>query len=197
MAELVPAPFPDLVTRLYAESQTNDSVFALPKKKWYIPDPADPDLSVKFHRQTAGNASGPAAGPQTQMAQNLLLSYAAGGRILELKTVQINDRLKIPRPCIDVTNIGYNVEWSQELLVEQSLREYVAGVMLIGIFRHDPLFAGTSLLGPHGDVIYDLSVGYDLDGIRSEKVQKFLDGMRDASSEISKLRSPIPPQVTL
>jgi putative selenate reductase len=124
------------------------------------------------------------------MAQNLLLSYAAGGRILELKTVQINDRLKIPRPCIDVTNIGYNVEWSQELLVEQSLREYVAGMMLIEIFRHDPLFASVD----PGAVIYDLSVGYDLEGIRSDKVQRFLDGMRDAKSEISILRSQIPPQ---
>jgi putative selenate reductase len=89
------------------------------------------------------------------MAQNLWLSYAAGGRILELKTVQVNDRLKIPRPCIDVTNIGYNVEWSQELLVEQSLREYVAGMMLIEIFRHDPMFAGR-VAGPPA-VIYDLA----------------------------------------
>ena len=98
MAELVPQPIADLITRLYNEARTNDSVFALPRKKWYLPDPSEPDLTVKFHTQRAGNASGPAAGPQTQMAQNLLLSYAAGGRILELKTVQINDRLKIPRP---------------------------------------------------------------------------------------------------
>src|SRR5437667_12806111 len=151
MAELVPAPFADLVTRLYAETRTNDAAFALPRKKWYVPDPAsEPDMTVKFHRQTAGNASGPAAGPQTQMAQNLWLSYAAGGRILELKTVQVNDRLKIPRPCIDVTNIGYNVEWSQELRVEQSLREYVAGMMLIEIFRHDPFFTAAQSAAPGG-----------------------------------------------
>src|SRR5881394_901541 len=166
MAELVPQPFADLITRLYAETRTNDAAFALPRKKLYVPDPSEPDLTVQFHGQRAGNASGPAAGPQTQMAQNLWLSYAAGGRILELKTVQVNDRLVIPRPCIDMANIGYNVEWSQELLVEDSLREYVAGMMLIEIFRHDPYFAGEALLGPHGDVIYDLSVGYDLEGIR-------------------------------
>ena len=193
MAELVPQPFADLVTRLYAETRTNESAFALPRKKWYLPDPSEADLTVQFHGQRAGNASGPAAGPQTQMAQNLWLSYAAGGRILELKTVQVNDRLKIPRPCIDVTNIGYNVEWSQELLVEQSLREYVAGMMLIEIFRNDPFFTGgDALLGPHGQVIYDLSVGYDLEGIRSAKVQAFLDGMRDATEQISNLRSQIP-----
>ena len=161
------------------------------------PRPDQPDLSVQFHSQRAGNPSGPAAGPQTQMAQNLLLSYAAGGRILELKTVQINDRLQIPRPCIDMTNIGYNVEWSQELLVEQSLQEYVAGSMLIEIFRRDPVFAGQSLAGAAGDVIYDLSVGYDLAGIKSDKVQHFLDGMRDAKASIARLRDEIPSKFNL
>jgi putative selenate reductase len=178
MAELVPASFADLVRRLYAEPRVNQSLFALPKKKWYLPDASEPDMTVRFHDSLAGNPSGTAAGPQTQMAQNLLLSYAAGGRILELKTVQINDRLTIPRPCIDMTTIGYNVEWSQELLVEQSLREYVAGMMLIEIFRRDPAFAGQSLTGAAGEVIYDMSVGYDLAGIRSEKIQRFFDGMR-------------------
>jgi putative selenate reductase len=191
MSELVPVPFVDLVTRLYDEVRTQDAVWELPRKKWHIPDPSQPDISVQFHGRRAGNASGPAAGPQTQMAQNLVLSYAAGGRILELKTVQINDRLQIPRPCIDMANIGYNVEWSQELLVEQSLREYVAGSMLIKIMQSDPLF------GLSGDVIYDLSVGYDLAGIKSDKVQRFLDGMRDASSDIAKLREQIPSRFKL
>src|SRR5436190_23477769 len=181
MAELVPTPFKDLVTRLYAEPRVQESLFGLPKKKWHIPQASDPDCSVSFHGQLAGNASGPAAGPHTQMAQNLLLSYAAGSRILELKTVQVNDRLKIGRPCIDMTNVGYNIEWSQELLVEQSLREYVAGMMLIEIMRRDPQFAGDAWAGKPGEIIYDMSVGYDLAGIRSAKVQSFLDGMRDSS----------------
>ena len=45
--------------------------------------------------------------------------------------VQLNDALVIPRPCIDATTVGYNVEWSQELRLEDSLREYVAGSMLL------------------------------------------------------------------
>ncbi len=87
----------------------------------------DADLSVRFHDRVAGNPSGPASGPQTQMAQNLVLSWLAGGRIMELKTVQVNDELKISRPCIDATNVGYNVEWSQELRVPDSLDQYVQG----------------------------------------------------------------------
>ncbi len=92
--------------------------------------------------------SGPASGPQTQMAQNLVLSWLAGGRIMELKTVQVNDELKISRPCIDATNVGYNVEWSQELRVADSLDQYVQGAMLIHMLRHAPEVFGN----PFGDV---------------------------------------------
>ena len=81
MAELNPAGFSDLVSQLYAEAAVQGAVFGLPRKKWHLPKPGDADLSVLFHGRTAGNPSGPASGPHTQMAQNLLLSYAAGGRV--------------------------------------------------------------------------------------------------------------------
>ena len=61
--------------------------------------------------------------------------WLCGCRILELKTVQILDELEIPRPCIDMETIRYNVEWSQELKLEQSLHEYVKGAMLIEILK--------------------------------------------------------------
>jgi len=192
MSELVPAPFADLVTRLLEEPARQDRLFELDRRRWYLPDPGGPDLSVAFHGTRAGNPSGPAAGPHTQMAQNLLLSYIAGGRILELKTVQINDRLTIPRPCIDMTNVGYNVEWSQELLVEQSLREYVAGSMLIEIFRASRDLTGGRLDGTAGECVLDISVGYDLAGIRGDKIRGFLEGMRHAGPIVESLRREIP-----
>jgi putative selenate reductase len=192
MAELVPAPFADLVARLCLEPQLQDSLFELPRRKWYLPSAADPDLSVWFHHARVGNPVGPAAGPHTQMAQNLLLSYVAGSRVLELKTVQIDDRLTIPRPCIDMTNVGYNVEWSQELLVDDSVREYVAGAMLIEMFRRSESLTGGRLDGGAGDWVFDLSVGYDLAGITSGKVCRFLDEMRNAGKWVDHFRTEIP-----
>ncbi|MFT3786897.1 MAG: hypothetical protein QM770_12140 [Tepidisphaeraceae bacterium] len=197
MSELVPAPIEALLARLYAETRANDAAFTLPRSKWFVPSADGPDLSARFHGRRVGNPSGPAAGPHTQMAQNLLLSYLAGGRVLELKTVQVNDRLTIPRPCIDMTTVGYNVEWSQELLVEQSAREYVAGMMLIEVLRRNARFAGTGWQGIAGDVLFDMSVGYDLAGIRGAKIQRFLDTMRDASTVIDALRSRIPAEFAL
>lgn len=194
MAELIPAPFPDLVTRLHLEPQRQDAIFELPRRKWFLPRPDLPDMSVTFHGKSAGNPVGPAAGPHTQMAQNLLLSYVAGGRILELKTVQINDTLTIGRPCIDLTNVGYNIEWSQELLVHDSIREYVAGAMLIDMFRRSHELTNATVDGKPGDYILDLSVGYDLKGIQSPKVRGFLDTMRNAGPIVEKLRAEIPQQ---
>ena len=194
MAELVPAPFDDLVTRLFREPELQDTLFELPRRRWYVPPPNGPDLAVRFHGHRAGNPVGPAAGPHTQMAQNILLSYVAGARILELKTVQVDDHLTIPRPCIDMTNIGYNVEWSQELRVDDSLREYVAGAMLIEMFRHCCNFSRGRFDNPAGEVIYDISVGYDLAGIRSDKVRRFLDGVREAGRIVEGLRAEIPPK---
>ena len=165
MVDLFCTPFAELIQRMRLEFANQQSIFDLPVRKWYLPsiEAGSPDLSVRFHEWTAGNASGPASGPQTQMAQNLVLSWLAGGRIMELKTVQVNDELKISRPCIDATNIGYNVEWSQELRVSDSLDQYVQGAMLIHMLRHAPPvfgrpFGEVSLAGTSGEPIYDLSL---------------------------------------
>jgi putative selenate reductase len=173
---------------MFRELERNESIFDLPARK-FVRGVGDLDLSVRFHDQRASCPLGPAAGPQTQMAQNIVLSWLAGSRILELKTVQVRDRLTIPRPCIDMRNVGYNAEWSQELLVEESLREYVKAAMLVEMLRHDERFG---LAPSFGDVVYDMSVGYDLEGIRSDKVSRFIEGMLDARPVIDELRREIP-----
>ena len=196
MVDLFCTPFTDMLDRMQQEFSTQQSIYDLPRTKWYLPR-SDIDLSVRFHDMVAANAVGPASGPQTQMAQNLVLSWLAGGRIMELKTVQINDRLEIGRPCIDATNVGYNIEWSQELLVHESLDQYVQGAMLIHALAHAPEVFGNpfddfDLRGAAAGTIYDISIGYDLAGIRSDKVTGFMRDMIDASASVERLRGEIP-----
>jgi putative selenate reductase len=190
LADLIPAPFPVLLRRMVRELQREEKVFDLPARKFWTGAP-DLDTGVRFHGRTAANPLGPAAGPQDQMAQNVVLAWLAGSRILELKTVQINDRLAIPRPCIDATNVGYNVEWSQELALAESLREYVKGSMLVDVLRHGGILAGRVPLAKQ-DTILDMSVGYDLAGIRSPQVRAWIAGMKDARGEVERLRAEIP-----
>lgn len=188
MAELRPYPFAALIRRMLHELAESDGVFDLPKRTFFRGESAS-DLSVSFHGSRAATPLGPAAGPQTQMAQNLLLSWLSGCRIMELKTVQVNDRLEIPRPCIDMQTIGYNVEWSQELRLAESLEEYVKGSMLIEILQAS---GGLELAPGLGDFVFDMSVGYDLAGIQSEPVERFIDGMKDCSEVVERLRKQIP-----
>ena len=169
-------------------------MFDLPARSFWRGTP-DLDLSVLFHGHRAANPLGPAAGPQTQMAQNIALAWLAGARILELKTVQIDDRLTIPRPCIDAQNVVYNVEWSQELRLEESLREYVKGSMLVDVLRQAGALGSGSPPG-WDDTVFDMSVGYDLEGIRSPQIRAWIDAMKDARAHVDALRREIPPELS-
>ena len=187
MAELRPYPFASLIRRMFGELEQHDAIFDLPARRFVLG--SELDTSVQFHDQVAATPFGPAAGPQTQMAQNLVLSWLAGGRIMELKTVQIMDELEIPRPCIDMETIGFNVEWSQELKLQESLEEYVKGAMLIEMLRAS---GKIELSDGFERLVFDMSVGYDLKGIRSAPVQAFMAGMRDCSELVERFRQEIP-----
>jgi putative selenate reductase len=187
MSELVPIPLPLLLRRAFLEYEREGKIFDLPKAKFFRGLPGL-DTSVRFHGHAASTPLGPAAGPHDQLMQNIVLSWLGGSRIIELKTVQILDELKIPRPCIDIINVGYNVEWSQELRLEQSLREYVGAAMFIEILKSSKLL-GEDFPGDGGDTIFDMSVGYDLKGISSPRVRAWMERMKDSTAIVNELRS--------
>lgn len=195
---LRPIPFPILLTRLVRELEAlsehrGASVFELPARR--IWQPAGLDISITHHGRVASTPFGPAAGPHTQLAQNFVPAWLAGARVFELKTVQVRDDLKIPRPCIDMATVGYNIEWSQELTLPESAREYVKAMMLLTI-----LARGVPHLLPLPEratqTVLDLSVGYDLAGLRSPKVAAFLDAMRAPQALVGELLSELPPAMS-
>jgi putative selenate reductase len=191
---LTPMPIATLLRRIEHEWTTRKRIFDLPTARFWKPDP-NVDLSFEFLGRRAATPVGPAAGPHSQMAQNIVLAWLGGARLFELKTVQILDDLDIARPCIDMETIGYNIEWSQELLIGQSLEEYVKAWMIIELLkRWEPLheFVGGPADSGTGSHVFDMSVGYDLAGIQSDKVAGFIDAMTDASEEIERLRAEIP-----
>jgi putative selenate reductase len=187
---LSPFPLRLLLGRIAHEWATRGRIFDLPATRFFDASAA-PDLSVRFLGRPAATPLGPASGPHTQLAENIVLAWLGGARIVELKTVQVLDELDISRPCIDMETVGYNVEWSQELRIGQSLEEYVKAWMIVEILR------GWNELSPFigpdpGPHVFDLSVGYDLAGISSDKVAAFIDGMIDAGETIERLRPEIP-----
>ena len=178
---MTPMSFEQLVEWVLQEKKKRGTVFG--QHHAYR---ADGTHNRTMFGRTLETPIGPAAGPHTQLAQNIVLSWLAGGRVIELKTVQVLDHLEIARPCIDMETVGFNIEWSQELSLEQSLEEYVKAMMLIEMAKASGLAPGLD------DTVIDMSVGYDLAGIRSDKVRAFIAGMKDASAVIERLRPQIP-----
>ena len=121
---------------------------------------------------------GPAAGPNTQLAQNIVAAYVAGARFFELKTVQVMDGPELAacvnKPCIAAGDECYNCEWSTELYVAQAYGEYVKAWVAC------KLLAREYGLGDPDAFVFNMSVGYDLAGIKSEKINAFIDGLIEA-----------------
>ena len=84
---------------------------------------------------------GPAAGPNSQLAQNIAASYYAGSRFFELKTVQIMDGDELAacvnKPCIKADDEAYNCEWSTELYVPQAQDEYIKAWFLLSFMAKE------------------------------------------------------------
>ncbi len=130
---------------------------------------------------------GVAAGPHTQMAQNIVAAWLTGARYIELKTVQVLDQISVAKPCIDMADEGYNCEWSQELSLDQSYDEYLKAWVLLHVL-HD-YFGGKGAPG----MIFNMSAGYSMEGILSPTVQRFLDRMGDCAADVEKLKKELAP----
>lgn len=182
-AELYPLPLSVLVERLDRELAAGGEVFGVAPGAIWRPDP-ERDLASLHFGVPLGTPLGPAAGPHTQLAQNLVAGWLGGARFFELKTVQVLDELELPRPCIWAPHVGYNVEWSQELRVPESALEYAKAWLLI---HHLARRLGLPAL-----TVFDLSVGYDLAGIKGEKVANFLARMRSAGPLLDRLWRELP-----
>ena len=175
MSELmIPIPFRELMTWITTEYNKEGSVFGVHRP--YIA--GEKKLPI-FNNETIETPFGPAAGPNTQLAQNIIASYFGGARFFELKTVQKMDGADLAacvnRPCILAEDECYNCEWSTELYVPQAYEEYVKAWCACKIL------AKVYHLGDPNGFIFNMSVGYDLEGIKGEKVDKYLTEMKDAS----------------
>ena len=170
---MTPIPFRELMEWVLKEYKTG-SVFGV--KRPYKPIPGK---MLSIFGETMETPFGPAAGPNTQLTQNILAAYYAGSRFFELKTVQIMDGDElaacIGKPCITAKDECYNCEWSTELTVPQALEEYVKAWFMLKLFTKEYGWGD-----PNG-FIFNMSVGYDFAGITSPKIDAFIEGLKDAT----------------
>ncbi|MBE6054762.1 MAG: hypothetical protein E7212_12830 [Clostridium sartagoforme] len=169
-------PFEKILEITLKDYYTKGKIFAIDEKDFY--KDIDNSIEMNFCNEYLRFPLGPAAGPHTQLTQNFISAYLTGCRYFEPKTVQIVDgkdmQEMIARPCIDAKNVGYNVEWSTELTVEEAKEEYIKASILLQVL-------GIELGLSHvKDFIFNISVGYDLKGIQSKKISDFIDDLKEA-----------------
>ena len=174
MSELMtPIPFRRLMQWITTEYQREGSVFGVHRP--YIAG----HKTLPIFGETIETPFGPAAGPATQLAQNIIAGYFGGARFFELKTVQQMDGADLAacvnKPCILAEDECYNCEWSTELYVHEAYDEYVKAWCAIKMISH--LYG----LGHDDGFVFNMSVGYDLAGIQGEKIDTYLNNMMDAS----------------
>jgi putative selenate reductase len=179
-----PLSFSQLARWVFAELDERGSVFGIPRDLFFRPTP-DAPYRTALYGQALDTPFGVAAGPHSQMAQNIIAAFLHGARFIELKTIQTLDELNVSKPCIDMQDEGYNVEWSQELKINQSFREYLIAWVLIHALQHKLGFPGAP------GMIFNMSVGYNLEGILKPNVQSFLARMADAGPEFDEALSAV------
>jgi putative selenate reductase len=174
--KMIPVSFKDLLNRVITEYDKNSSIFGIHKDHIYVKKDS---AEISIFGQNCAMPLGPAAGPHTQLAQNIIASYVTGARFIELKTVQILDTLEIDKPCIDASDEGYNVEWSTEYTLPAAYDEYIKAWIILHVLE-TLIPTGTDGAG-NFNCIFNMSVGYDLAGIKSKKMQNFINSMIDSS----------------
>ncbi len=166
-------PFEKLLAWVLQEYEQNQTIFGIAADKFYQKSSAN---HLKLFGEKIDTPVGPAAGPNTQLAQNIIASYLSGSRFFELKTVQILDKLEFPKPCIRAEDECYNTEWSTELSIEGAFEEYIKAWFMLHVLQKE-------IFGlDERRFMFNMSVGYDLVGIKSPKVDSFIEGLKDASN---------------
>ena len=171
-----PISMESLTNWIFTEFKAKGSIFGIDKGLFFEPSRHD-NFKVKVYDAELETPFGVAAGPHTQMAQNIIVSWLCGARFIELKTIQTLDELEVPKPCIDVLDAGYNVEWSQELKIKQSFDEYVRAWVLIHALHKMFGFPGKT-----PGLVFNASIGYNFEGIQKNNVQWFLKKILNAGS---------------
>lgn len=164
-------PFGEMLNWITTEYDTEGTIFGI--SKFYA---KDDNKRISLFGEMLETPFGPAAGPHTQLAQNIVSAYVAGARFFELKTVQTLDGEDLPvaKPCIAAPDECYNCEWSTELTVPEAFDEYVKAWFLLKLMSAEYGFGS-----PDG-FIFNMSVGYDYEGITSKKIDDYIEGMKNA-----------------
>jgi len=175
-----PPALEQLLGIILKSHETKGEIFDVPEKlfykHWHFQN-----LYIEKYGQRIHNPIGISAGPHTQLAQNIVSGWLCGARFIDLKTVHPNIIEGRVKPSIDIFDGAFNSEKSHELSVEDAYDQFLNAWIIIHILQHK-LFIDAHKFKAIG-TIFNMSLGYTLADIRSEKMQWFIDKMMNCSVE--------------
>lgn len=162
-----PLPFEKLMALLLEEYGATGSVFGI--DKFYHAGRARlPIFGMRIE-----NPVGPAAGPNTQMAQGIIAAYLSGARFIELKTVYPENR-DSNKPYVFTDGLTLNCDGKGGLPIDEAFGEYVKAWYAI------KLLSTSFELGVPEGFVFQMSVGGNSDDLKSEKMNSFIEGLKSA-----------------
>ena len=167
-------PFENLMQWIQKEKENMGSIFGV--KKIYK---ACEKKYFNIYKEHIETPIGPAAGPNSQLTQNIVASFVAGARFFELKTVQeLNGEALakcVNKPCIKAEDECYNCEWSTELYMDEAIQEYIKAWVILHFIAKE------YGLGATDGFVFNMSVGYNLLDIKKKDTDTFIECMKDAN----------------
>lgn len=172
--KMYPIPFKSLMNWIVTEYAREGEIFGV-HTPYYATG-----KTLPIFGETIETPFGPAAGPNSQLAQNIIAAYFGRRPLLrgQDRAEMDGEELArcVPRPCILAADEGYNQEWSTELEVPQAAERIYQGLCALKVLSR------VYGLGSPDGFVFNMSVGYDLEGIKGEKVNSYIDNMMDASN---------------
>lgn len=161
------------MTRIFDEYQQQRSIFGIPEQQFYSPVKGK---TVSVFQKPVPLPSALPLACHTQLAQNIVTSWLTGGRFIELKPSKFLTAWSWKSPVSMPKTSACNTEWSTEFTLLKAWDEYPKAWFALHLLEamFQPSDSGKSF-------IFNMSVGYNLEGIKQPPMQQFIDNMMDAS----------------
>lgn len=188
MVELQGIPLEKHLESIIKEFTIYGSIYGYPKQGFYKNQyPVDTQIRDKNIITPIGIA----AGPHSQLAHNIVLSFLHGARTFELKLAQRPDDLEVLKYGRFKGNGTSGNGWNQTVDLGILKKEFINAYLLLKALESEEIL-GIEKGHTFYRTLFDLSVGVDLRGITSARMKNWMNRLVNGSECIGEALDQLP-----